>query len=119
MRLPNPRFTIRRLMLAVALAATLLTAAKTCWVWQERRLKAAEYAAEAESWSADASKVERMMVKPRSGTDAASRRRLAELSEVANNYRENERCNRKLAATYARAAAQPWLPMEPVSPEPK
>jgi hypothetical protein len=43
-------------MVAVTLAATLLTAAKTCWVWQERSLKAAEYAAEAESWSADASK---------------------------------------------------------------
>ena len=119
MRLPRPRFTIRRLMVAVALAATLLTAAKTWWVWHERKLKAAEYAAEAVSWSADASAVERMMVKPRSGTDAASRRRLAELGEVANNYREHERSNRELAAKYARAAAQPWLPMEPVSPEPR
>jgi hypothetical protein len=60
-----------------------------------------------------------MMVKPSSGTDAASRRRLSELSEVANNYREHERSNSELAAKYVRAAAQPWLPMEPVSTEPK
>jgi hypothetical protein len=119
MRLSNPQFTIRRLMVAVALAAMLLKAAKTCWVWHERSLRAAEYAAEAESWSADVSKVEGMMVKPRSGTDAASQRRLAELSEVTNSYRENERSNRELAAKYARAAARPWLTMEPVSPEPK
>jgi hypothetical protein len=104
-------------MVTVALTAVLLTAAKICWVWRERRLKATEYAAEAESWSGDASKVERMMVKPSSGTDAASRRRLAELSEVAKSYRDHERSNRELAARYARAAAQPWLPMEPVSPE--
>jgi len=119
MRLPRPRFTTRRLMVTVALAAALLTAGKTCWIWHERRLKAAEYAAEAGSWSDDASKVERMMVKPSSGTDAASRRRLAELSEVAKNYREHERSNRELAAKYARSAAQPWLPMEPLSPDPK
>lgn len=119
MRLPRPRFTIRRLMVVVALAAALLMAAKTCWVWRERRQKAAEYAAEAESWSDDASKVERMMVKPRSGADAASRRRLAELSEVATNYREHERSYRELAAKYARAAAHPWLPMEPAPPDPK
>lgn len=119
MRLPRPRFTIRRLMVAVALVAGVLMAAKTCWVWRERRQKAAEYAAEADSWSVEASKVERMMVKPRSSTDAASRRRLAELSEVATNYREHERSNRELAARYARAAAHPWLPIEPVSPDPK
>jgi hypothetical protein len=106
-------------MVTVALAAVLLTAAKICWVWRERRLKAAEYAAEAESWSGDASKVERMMVRPSSRTDAASRRRLADLSAVAKNYREHERSNREFAARYARAAAQPWVPMEPVSPEPK
>ena len=59
------------------------------------------------------------MVKPRSGANAVSRRRPAELSEVANNYREHERSNRELAAKYDRAAARPWLTMEPVSPEPK
>jgi hypothetical protein len=106
-------------MVAVALAAALLMAAKTCWVWRERTLKAAEYGAEAESWSTDASKVEAMMVKPSSGTDAASRLRLAELSDVANNYREHERTYRELAARYARAAARPWFPMEPESFEPK
>jgi hypothetical protein len=97
---------------AIALVAVLLFAAKTCWVWHERRQKAAEYAVEAESWSDDASKVESMMVKPRSGTDAASRRRLADLGEVAENYREHERSSRALAAKYARASAHPWLPME-------
>jgi hypothetical protein len=106
-------------MVAVALAAALLTAAKMCWNWHERRLKAAEYAAEAQSWSDDALRLERMMVKPSLGTDAASRRRLAELSEVANNYREHERSNRELAAKYAWAAAHPWLPTEPVPCEPK
>ena len=53
MRLPRPRFTIRRLIVAVALAAALLMAAKTYWVWRERMEKAAEYAAAAGSWSND------------------------------------------------------------------
>jgi hypothetical protein len=60
-----------------------------------------------------------MMVKPSSGTDAASRLRLAELTDVANNYREHERSNRELAAKYARAAVRPWLPMEPDPPQPR
>jgi hypothetical protein len=113
MKLLRPRFTIRRLMVIVALAAALLAVGRTYWVWRERRLKAAEYLAEAASWAGDASKVERMMVKPSAGADPASRQRLAELREVATNYREHERSYRELAVKYERAAAQPWLPIEP------
>jgi hypothetical protein len=69
MRLPRLRFTIRWLMVAVAVMATLLMAEKMRRAWHERSLKAAE----AKSWSDDASKVESMMVKPRSRSDAASR----------------------------------------------
>jgi hypothetical protein len=60
-----------------------------------------------------------MMVKPSRGADPASRQRLAELREVATNYREFERSYRELALKYERAAAQPWLPIEPVPPEPE
>jgi hypothetical protein len=119
MRLPRARFTIRWLMVAVAGAAILLTAEKLRRVWRERSLKAAEYAAEAKSWSDDASKVERMMVKPRSRSDAASRQRLADLDDVARNYRDHERSYRELASKYDRAAARPWLPIESDPPEPK
>ena len=80
--------------------------------WRERSLKASEYAAEAKSWSDDASKVERMMVLPRSRSDAASQQRLAGLDGIAKNYRDHERSNRELASKYARAAARPWLPIE-------
>jgi hypothetical protein len=119
MRLPRARFTIRWIMVAVAIVAILLTAEKTRRVWRERSLKAAEYATEAKSWSDDAANVERMMVKPRSRSDAASRQRLAELEEVARNYRNHERSNRELASKYARAAARPWLPIERDPLEPK
>jgi hypothetical protein len=119
MRLPRLRFTIRWLMVAVAVMATLLMAEKMRRAWHERSLKAAEYAAEAKSWSDDASKVESMMVRPRSRSDAASRQRLAELGEVARNYRDHERSNWELASKYARAAARPWLPIERDPPEPK
>ncbi len=114
----RPRFTIRRLMAVVAIVAILLTAGKMLMTWRLRSLKAGEYAAEAQSWADDASKVERMMVKPRSQSDPASRQRLAGLGEVARNYRDHERSNRELASKYARAAARPWVPIEPDPPEP-
>jgi hypothetical protein len=119
MRLPRLRFAIRWLMVAVAVVAILLTAEKLRRAWRERSLKAAAYAAEAKSWSDDASKVEQMMVKPRSRSDAASRLRLAELDGIARNYRDHERSNQELASKYARAAARPWLPIERDPPEPK
>jgi hypothetical protein len=118
MRLRRPRFTIRRLMVVVAVVATMLTAEKMRRAWWERSLKAAEYAAEAKSWSEDASKVERMMVKPRSRSDPASRQRLADLDGVARNYRDHERSYRELASKYTRAAARPWLPIEHDPPDP-
>ena len=119
MRLPRPRFTIRSLMVVVAVVATILTAEKIRRNWRERSLKATAYSAEAKSWSDDASKVERMMVMPRSRSDPASRERLADLEKVARNYRDHERSHRELASQYARAAARPWLPIEPDLSEPK
>ena len=112
MRFRRPRFTIRWLMVAVAAIAILLTAGMMLRNWRERSLKAAEHAAEAKSWSDDTSEVERMMVLPRSRSDAASQQRLADLDGVAKNYRDHERSNRELASKYARAAARPWLPIE-------
>ena len=112
MRIRRPRFTIRWLMVAIAAIAVLLAAAMLLRNWRERSLKAAEYAAEAKSWSDDASKIERMMVLPNSRSDAASQQRLADLDGVAKNYRDHERSNRELASKYARAAARPWLPIE-------
>ena len=119
MRRPRLRFKIRGLMVAVAVVAILLTAEKLRRRWHERSLKAAEYAAEAKSWSDDAAKVEQMMVKPRSKSDAASRQRLAELDGVAKNYRDHERSYRELASRFARAAARPWLPIENITSEPQ
>jgi hypothetical protein len=106
-------------MLAVAVVAALLTAEKMRRVWRERSLKAAQFAAEAVSWSEDAAAIERMMVKPRSLGDPASLKRLADLDGIAKNYRDHERYNRGLASTYARAARHPWLPVAPDAPEPK
>jgi hypothetical protein len=119
MKRPRLRFTIRGLMVAVAIVAIILTAEMMRRRWHERRLKAAEYAAEAKSWSDDAVKVENMMVLPRSKSDAASRQRLAELDGVAKNYREHERSNREMASKYARAAARPWLPIESITSQPQ
>jgi hypothetical protein len=108
----RPRFSIRWLMVFVAVVATFLTAEKIRRTWQARSLKAAAYSAEAKSWSDDAAKVESMMVLRRSRSDPASLRRLADLDGIAKNYRDHERFNRELASKYARAAARPWLPIE-------
>ena len=113
-----PRMTTRRWMIVVAIAATLLTAEKLRRNWRERSLKAAAYLAVAKSWSDDASKVELMMVLPRSRSDPASAARLAGLEKVARNYRDFERSNRELASKYERAARYPWLPVEPDPAEP-
>ena len=37
MRLPRLRFTLRRMMVGVALAAVLIISARAIWVWTERR----------------------------------------------------------------------------------
>jgi regulator of PEP synthase PpsR (kinase-PPPase family) len=117
--MPRFRFTIRRMMIAVAVVAVLITAEKLRQVRRDRLRKAAEYAVEEASWMDDALKVETMTRKPKSLTDAASRKRVVELEEVVTNYRLSGDRSGKLKQIYEKAARYPWLPVEPDPPEPK
>ena len=119
MKLPKPHFTVRRLMLIVAVVAVVLSGEKLRRAWRDRSLKAAEYAAEAESWSVDAARIQDMTAASRARGDVASLKRVAYLEEVVRSDRRLEGIYREKASRYARAARYPWLPVAPDPPEPK
>jgi hypothetical protein len=97
MRLPRVRFTVRRMMVAVAVVAVATFAFRLLWLSEAYRRRAQEY-----SWSVFGA----MEYSPHDAQGTARRERLI------NHYRS-------LAEKYAHAANRPWLPVEPDPTEPK
>jgi hypothetical protein len=96
MRMPHVRFTMRLLMIAVAILASLF------WVERLRRLSQ-EYRsiAEEHGWAVFGASE----YAPHNAADAAKSKR------IIDRYRS-------LQEKYERAARHPWLPVEPDPPEP-
>jgi hypothetical protein len=100
MRLPRVRFTVRRMMAAMAIAGALLGAE----IMRERRERFAELARVfgGTAWSA------RRAAENPPGThgDPVTMRSIAEYADA-------------LQMKYARASRYPWLPVAPDPPEPR
>lgn len=119
MSLPRPRFTVRRLMVVVAIVAMILGV----WLWAERRR--ARFSA-LESWhdrqvlwdvciiaghpGPDGEYVWEAEPRPRPLKPGTPRASPHQLRISTWHYR--------LASKYRRAARYPWLPVEPDPPEP-
>lgn len=99
MRLPRPRFTVRRMMLAVALLAVLLGADKL-------RQQSAQYRERAEECAIYETDSRGVLM------DEGDPDRRVFLAREAEYYS-------RLKAKYERAARYPWLPVKPDSPEPE
>jgi hypothetical protein len=117
--IPRPRLTVRRLMIVAMILCVLLMGEKMRRVSRYRSMRAAELADEAESWSKDASVVEKMMANPGGNDEADTRVRLTEIRDAARGYRKRSEYCRGLASVYEHAAYRPWLWMEPEPPLPE
>ena len=107
MKLPRTRFTVRRLMVAVAIMGSLSYGLRLWILNRTYRLRAESHVARKteargrEAWAAKMAK---------SGYLSAPRASV-EASKV--EYHDN------MAIKYDHAARYPWLPVEPDPPEPK
>jgi hypothetical protein len=112
MRLPRPRITIRRLMIAVAIVALLLGAELT----RRRRafcVQQASYYADWErtsrSYAEDFEKEARIAA--RWPEDEWARGFAEENEREARLFRSNESRYARLKQAYERVASRPWLPL--------
>lgn len=104
---PRVRFTVRRLMIAVAILA--LTIRAVVWVGEMRKLSA-EYERRAFEFGLSTARL-------RSGVQRSDGS-MASRYDDENNYREDAwAC--KLAEKYWRLSDYPWLPVEPDPPPPR
>jgi FtsZ-interacting cell division protein ZipA len=103
----RPRFTVRRLMVAVAIVALVLCGWET---WRKR----SSYLELADQQSALKDHCRLML----EHVEFLAERRFADKSEVALSRRRMD-YHRDLAEKYERAARYPWLPVAPDPPEPE
>lgn len=107
MRLPRVRFTVRRLMVVVAVVAVILVATRWSLRLKVYRSKAVEFARVAEAnqfYSRDFA--------PYDGQSPGDARKY-------EWYKLSEFYNATLMKKYERAAHAPWLPVEPDPPAPR
>ena len=97
MKLPRPRFTVRRLMVAVAIVAFLAFVAGLAI---EGKRRADEYGREADRIGAE------LM-------------RLGQYKQDLPSVQARQARLGKLFLKYSRAARYPWLPVAPDPPEPE
>ncbi len=106
MKWPRLRFTVRRLMIAVAILALSIRA--IIWVG-EMRTRSAEYAERASEFGTSTTRGGSGRIR----SDGA----WVHISENENTHRQDEwAC--KLAEKYWRLSDYPWLPVEPDPPPP-
>jgi hypothetical protein len=126
MKLPRPRFTVRRLMLAVAIVA-LLAGAERLW----RRSRAFSYLADEHGLRYDywreegldhatgAAKHRDLAIIGDEESRQQHRRLAVQEGEIAADLAKTAAYHERLWRKYEHAARYPWLPVEPDPPEPE
>jgi hypothetical protein len=124
MKLRVPRFTVRRLMVAVAIAALAFEAES----WRRRYPYCQSRAArsveieESHLWMADSHEKISALYRKRAADPRESARFNDEQAVIFARAARTERARAKRAAdrgqAYRRAALYPWLPIAPDDPEP-
>jgi hypothetical protein len=107
MKWPRPRFTVRRLMIAVAIFAVSLGAVR--WV-AEMRTRSADYQRRAEEFAASTARLS-------SGVFTKDGRLVNKYDNENTWLHDAWAC--KLAEKYWRLSDYPWLPVEPDPPPPE
>jgi hypothetical protein len=111
----RPRFTVRRMMVAVAVVAMILGIGLAAKRLQERRTRAL---ALAKYFRSREDKERRMLGLPEFRSHLASLGPDARRDDLRDREKEIER-HGLMRLRYERASRYPWLPMEPDPPEPK
>jgi hypothetical protein len=98
MRIPRVRFTVRRMMIAVAIVALALS----FFVWNRRMARLSmEYDMQSLTYRGSGGPRPRFPV------------------PIPSPLTDRERWEDEMAARYRRAARYPWLPVAPDSPQPE
>jgi Tfp pilus assembly protein PilE len=120
-----PRFTVRRLMVAVAVVGVFLTAARLVYFWRHYQALATMHATKAADYLQQAEKFERKQqwtarASTTSGQQSGTWERMATVSgAMSQKLRLLASHESRLKQKYERGSRRPWLPVEPDAPEPK
>ena len=117
MRVPHVRFTMRRMMVAVAIAGVVLGARRKSVALQQR---AAVHATQEQEWLATASIHQQWARRSLNLTGMLRCLRQAESDRSFVEYcRRRADYSARLRRKYERLSWRPWLPIEPDPPVPK
>jgi len=130
MRIPRLRFTIRLLMIAVAIVGVFLTAARLVYLWRHYQALAAMHASKEVNYVRQAQGAERRQdwcarqatianLQSASVRGSTWERLATSSGAIAHDLRRLAAHESRLKRTYERAARHPWLPVEPDPPEPE
>ena len=127
MRIPRVRFTIRLLMIVVAVVGVFLTVARLVYFWRHYEVIAAMHASKEATYVRQAQGYERrhdwcaqQATIANLQSESIRWGRLASSSGATAHYlRQLAADESRLKRTYERAARYPWLPVEPDPPESK
>jgi hypothetical protein len=124
-----PKMTTRRWMVAVAVVGISLTAARLVYLWRHYRALAAMHASKDVNYVRQAQGYERKrdwcvqqatIANEKSDSVRANtwERGATSSGATARDLRQLAAFESRLKSKYERAAAHPWLPVEPDSPGP-
>ena len=112
MRLSLPRFTVRRMMVAVAILA-LMTAVFAMLIQSERRRQRAMYHSKMET------ETEHLMNFYRGDLVLKRGENRDDFPAMLDRFTRRNRYHSEMRQKWEASAARPWLPVEPDPPEPK
>jgi hypothetical protein len=125
MRIPRVRFTIRLLMIAVAVVGVFLTVARLVYLWRRYEALAAIHASKEVTYVRQAQGCERKhdwcaqqaTLQPPSARDGTWERLATASGVSAHDLRRLAAYESRLKRKYERAARHPWLLVTPDLPE--
>ena len=130
MRIPRVRFTIRLLMITVAMVGGFLTVARLVYLWRHYQALAAMHASKEVNYVRQAQGYERKQdwcarqatianLQSASFRGSTWERLATSSGATAHDLRRLAAHESRLERKYERAARHPWLSVEPDPPEPE
>jgi hypothetical protein len=123
MRIPRMRYTMKRMMLAVAVLALIMGGLRIVWLRDGYRKAAAYYASleklhrESRRFVEDGGRAEEELALA-FGEKVSGEDKKQQSTEVRGWQRLSDYCA-ALRRKYERAAARPWIPVDPDPPPPQ
>jgi hypothetical protein len=127
MRFPRIRFTIRFLIIAVAVVGGLLTASRLVYLWRNYQARASMHASKEVAYVLQAQAYERKLdwcaqqaaIQSTSVAGSSWERLATSSGAMAHDLQRLAAAESRLKRKYERAARQPWLAVTPDVAEPE